>query len=403
MPSFAKVGNYAEWYWNTLTRGDDGETQAFHNRTYGPTFRYQDFAPMWKAELFNATEWAELFRRSGARYIVPTSKHHEGFTLWPSAQAWNWNAVDIGPHRDLLGEIMEAVRGAGLHAGMYFSLYEWFHPFYLSNVTKYVDEILQPQFRDLIDNYKPDILWCDGEWEQTSTTWRALDFLTYLFNDSPVKDDIVINDRFGSDTRGTHGGFYTAEYSAAVFDHKWEENSGIDVFSFGLNRQTRADQYWSTPYLLNLLMRSVSNGGNLLLDIGPRSDGTIPTIMQERLLDIGAWLDVNGEGVYGSHKWRSPQEGTIDNTTVRYTQGKDQAVYAFLLTWPATPTITLTQVAGTTGQGVVTLLGWNGGELSWVPGKNQTGGATTVITLPVLTPNTTPCQHIWTLKLVNFS
>ena len=83
---------------------------------------------MWKAELFNATEWAELFRRSGARYIVPTSKHHEGFTLWPNAQSWNWNAVDIGPHRDLLGEIMQAVRGAGLHAGMYFSLFEWYAP-----------------------------------------------------------------------------------------------------------------------------------------------------------------------------------------------------------------------------------------------------------------------------------
>ena len=82
---------------------------------------------MWKAELFNATEWAELFRRSGARYIVPTSKHHEGFTLWPNAQSWNWNAVDIGPHRDLLGEIMQATREAGLHAGCYFSLYEWSH------------------------------------------------------------------------------------------------------------------------------------------------------------------------------------------------------------------------------------------------------------------------------------
>ena len=105
--------------------------------TYGPNFRYQDFAPMFKAELFNATEWAELFRRSGARYTVPTSKHHEGFAIWPSDQAWNWNSVDIGPHRDLLGEIMQATREAGLHAGMYFSLFEWFHPF-MSNITKYV-------------------------------------------------------------------------------------------------------------------------------------------------------------------------------------------------------------------------------------------------------------------------
>ena len=99
---------------------------------------------MFKAELFNATEWAELFRRSGARYTVPTSKHHEGFTIWPNAQAWNWNSVDIGPHRDLLGEIMQATREAGLHAGMYFSLYEWFHPF-MANISKYVDEVMYPQ------------------------------------------------------------------------------------------------------------------------------------------------------------------------------------------------------------------------------------------------------------------
>ena len=263
-----------------------------------------------------------------------------------------------------------------------------------------IHSYIPTQWHDLIDNYRPDILWCDGEWEQTSTTWRALDFLTYLYNDSPVKDTIVINDRFGSDTRGTHGGVYTAEYSAEVFEHKWEENSGIDVFSFGLNRQTPADHYWSTPYLLNLLLRSVSNGGNLLLDIGPRSDGTIPTIMQDRLLDMGAWLDVNGEAVYGSHKWRSPQEGTIDNTTVRYTQ-RDGAVYAFLLTWPATATLTLTRVNSTSDKGVVTLLGWSGGALEWTPAAGQAGGV--VITLPTLTPSNMPCSYIWTLKLLNFS
>jgi len=145
----------------------------------------------------------------------------------------------------------------------------------------------------------------------------------------------------------------------------------------------------------------VSNGGNLLLDIGPRSDGTIPTIMQDRLLDMGAWLDVNGEAVYGSHKWRSPQEGTIDNTTVRYTQAKDGAVYAFLLTWPASPTLTLTQVNGTSQQGVVSMLGLGGEALKWTPVKGQAGGV--VVTLPVLTPSNLPCQYVWTLKLVNFS
>ena len=278
-----------------------------------------------------------------------------------------------------------------------------YNPLYNSDVSRYVDEIMYPQWIELIDKYQPELFWTDGEWAQNSSTWRATEFLAYVFNDSPVKDTIVVNDRYGSDTRATHGGYYTSEYSSDVFDHKWEANQGIDLFSFGLNRNTPADKYWSSQYLLNLLLRTVSNGGNLLLDIGPRSDGTIPTLMQERLLDMGAWLDVNGAGVYGSKRWRAAQEGSIDNTTVRYTQGSDGAVYAFLLEWPATPTLELTQVTGGSGQGVVTLLGWGGGELQWTAGKNATGGATTVITLPTLTPSTLPCQYIWTLKLVNFS
>ena len=264
MPAWQPVGQYAEWYWEHLGTNDDGGvTQAFHNvstrnhtaahphpqlaslpfgqfadshcsraavgcaqSTYGPNFRYQDFAPMFKAELFNATEWAELFRRSGARYTVPTSKHHEGFTIWPSAQSWNWNAVDIGPHRDLLGEIMEATRKAGLHAGMYFSLYEWFHPF-MSNITKYVDEVMYPQWMDLIDNYKPDVLWLDGDWVANSTVWRTPELVAYAFNDGPTADTIVVDDRLGTDTGRTHGSFFTPEYDATVYDnHKWEASMG---------------------------------------------------------------------------------------------------------------------------------------------------------------------------------
>ena len=160
---------------------------------------------MFKAELFNATAWGELFRRSGARYTVPTSKHHEGFALWPSAQAWNWNAVDIGPHRDLLKEIMDATRAAGLHAGMYFSLYEWFNPFILSNLTKYIVEVMRPQWMDLIDNYRPDVFWCDGDWVADSDQWGTRQLLEYMYNDSPVKDTVVVDDRIGTDTSRKHG------------------------------------------------------------------------------------------------------------------------------------------------------------------------------------------------------
>ena len=398
VPAFAKVGVYAEWYWWTLLNpaDDGGETAAFHQRVYGADFRFQDFASLWRAELFNATQWAELFVRSGARYIVPSSKHHDGFTMWPSQQAWNWNAVDIGPHRDLLGETLAAGRAAGLRSGIYFSLFEWYHPLYLTNVSAYVQQVLRPQWTDLITAYKPDLLWCDGDWEQPSDTWQSREFLAYLYNDSPVRDSVVVNDRFGSDTRGRHGGFYTAEYSSQVWDgRKWEENSGIDINSYGLNRQTPAEDYFTSAYLINLLLRSVSNGGNLLLNIGPRSDGTIPTIMQQRLLDIGDWLSVNGEGVYGSRVHSVRQEGSIDNTTVRYTRSS-QAVYAFILDWPEDWHVTLKAVNGSVG-GRVEMLGLTGKQLEW---RSATVGIE--VQLPLLTPGRLPCQHVWTLKLLNF-
>ena len=116
VPSWGKVGEYAEWYWNHIhDRKPDNVWWQFHKATYGEKFEYQDFAPLFRAELFDARKWADIFARSGARYIVPTSKHHEGFCLWPSAEAsrtWGrpWNAVEIGPRRDLMKELAAATR-----------------------------------------------------------------------------------------------------------------------------------------------------------------------------------------------------------------------------------------------------------------------------------------------------
>lgn len=146
----------AEWYWHSL-RGFDGLPKkgprvdprivAFHNKTYGPNFKYTDFAPMFKAELFDADQWANLFKRAGIKYVVLTSKHHEGFTNWCSSTSWNWNSCDIGPKRDLVGELTKSVRDADMHMGLYLSMYEWYHPLYLQDVannfttSRYVDEI----------------------------------------------------------------------------------------------------------------------------------------------------------------------------------------------------------------------------------------------------------------------
>ena len=332
VPSWGPKDRYSEWYWYDM-QNKDGETWEFHERTYGADAAYQDFAGQWQAELFDPDQWADIFARSGAKYIVLTSKHHEGFCLWPNPQSWNWNSVDIGPHRDLCGDLTAAVRKRGLRMGFYYSMYEWFNPLYRSDVGRYVDEHMLPQLKDLVTRYQPDLVWPDGEWEHPSATWRSEEFLAWLFNESPAPKDVAINDRWGKETRNTHGGFATPEYGhipegKLIQAARFEECQGMGK-SFGYNRNEDVDSYRTATELLHLLIDNVSRGGNLLLDIGPTADGRIPVIMQQRLIDMGAWLQVNGEAIYGADHWaEAPQ---IDG--VRFTE-KEGAVYAICLHWP---------------------------------------------------------------------
>ena len=174
---------------------------------------------------------------------------------------------------------------------------------------------------------------------------------------------------------------------------------GVDLHSYGLNRMTAADEYYTTEYLLNVLVRCVANGGNLLLDIGPSADGTINSLMAERLLGMGAWLDVNGEAIYATRKWRVQQEGGIDNTTIRYTASKDNAViFALCLTWPDNGQLTVPSPKPG-ADATVTMLG-SSEELQWKP---LSGGAGIVVQLPYPNPSTMISQYIWVLRLVNFS
>lgn len=332
VPAWGPKDRYAEWYWHDMMREGDA-TREFHNKTYGEDFKYQDFVSMFKAELFDPAEWAETFARSGAKYIVLTSKHHEGFSLWPSAESWNWNSVDVGPHRDLCGDLIEAVHARGIRMGYYYSIYEWFNPLYKSDVNRYVDTHMLPQLKDLVQRYKPDIVWPDGEWDHPSETWRSTEFLAWLYNESNAPKDVVVNDRWGKECRNIHGGFATPEYGhipqgPLIEQGLWEECQGMGK-SFGYNRNEDAENYRSATELLHLLIDTVSRGGNLLLDIGPSADGRIPAIMEQRLLDMGAWLEVNGEAIYGTGRL----EGAPTMDRVRFTRNGD-SIYAISLDWP---------------------------------------------------------------------
>jgi alpha-L-fucosidase len=263
---------------------------------------------MFTAEDFKAEEWAKLFEDAGAKYMVITSKHHDGFTLWPSETAsrtWGfpWNAGEIGAKRDLLKELEVAVKATDVKFGTYYSLYEWFHPWWLEDKERFVDEHFHPQFKELVEGYQPDVVWTDGEWSMESEYWKTPELLTWLFNESPIGENVVINDRWGKGDRHKHGGYYTTEYEAGMeSEHPWEECRGIG-FSFGYNVNETEEDYATAQTLIYLLLNTVSNGGNLLLDIGPDGKGNIPEIMQERLLEMGKWLKVNGEAIYGTRKW----------------------------------------------------------------------------------------------------
>jgi alpha-L-fucosidase len=426
VPAWGAHGQYAEWYWKNMS--DHNPTNVwwqFHKTNYGENFDYKDFAPRFTAELFDAKQWADLFVRAGIKYVVPTSKHHEGFALWPSAEAsrdWGrpWNAMETGPKRDLLGELALATRARGLKFGFYYSLYEWFNPLWLTNRPLYVEQHMIPQFKDAVTRYQPSIIFADGEWDLSSKDWKSEELLAWLFNESPCKEEVVVNDRWGKDTRHKHGGYWTTEYAAGMQDdsHPWEENRGMG-FSYGLNRAERIEDYKTSRELILALIDLVSRGGNLLLDIGPAADGTIPPLMEERLLEMGDWLKVNGEAIYGTRfagrscQWTQGRQPTqeygeymvkynlLDQVGQSPTNGmavkqvfftkKPDALYAITAGWPGKKLVL--HDLKVPQDATVTMLGVPG---TLTASKN---GNTLTITTPELAPEAAPCRYAYVFKI----
>lgn len=314
VPAFTTKGNYAEWYQHSLENNSHkGKVRQYHEINYGNR-SYYDLADDFHAELYNPDEWAKLFERAGAKYVVLTSKHHDGFCLWPNETANNtwgipWNSEVRGPGRDLLGELFTALNKTKVKPGLYFSLYEWFNPLWKLDQAQYASEHAMPQLYELVQRYEPWVVWSDGDWDAHSDLWKSRNFLSWLYSESTVRDQVVVNDRWGSDTRFKHGGVFTPEYQPELEfeDHAWEESRGMGA-SYGFNRAEDAWDYNSAQSLVLHLVDKVSRGGNFLLDIGPDAHGKIPPVMQERLLEMGKWLNVNGEAIYNTRRWRIPSQ-----------------------------------------------------------------------------------------------
>ncbi|KAJ8725512.1 hypothetical protein PYW08_003695 [Mythimna loreyi] len=413
VPSFG-----SEWFWTNWKGNDNNQKYIdFMKNNYPPGFTYQEFAPMFTAEFFDPAAWAQLFAKAGAKYIVLTSKHHEGFTLFPSTRSFSWNSVDVGPRRDLVGELAAAVRNESLKFGVYHSLYEWYNPIYNQDKDNkfkthtYTDTKLWPDIKQLVNDYKPSVIWSDGDWEAYDDYWRSTDLLAWLYNDSPVKDEVVVNDRWGIGIPGHHGDFYNHadRYNPGELqDHKWENAFTVDKKSWGYRRDMKINEIMSIDELLYQVVSTVSCGGNALINVGPTKEGTIIPIFQERLLSLGEWLSINGEAIYNSSPWFY-QNDTM-NQKVWYTcakatydaayptrqpddDDKVNAIYAIILTWPDKSVLALGDITPYLYSGTykVEMLGNEGQYLTW----KITDGVS-AIQLPDIT--TVKSQNAWTLK-----
>lgn len=376
-----KNNPYAEWYMNTM-QIEGSPTQIHHQKTYGKDFHYDDFVPMFDKGTANADidKIAELCKDAGAGYVVLTTKHHEGFALWPSAIKHPRKGA-YHTKRDIVGDLTKSVRNHGMHMGLYYSGgYDWPYNDALlkepadvtlaAPVTPEYREFASAQVKELIDKYHPSVLWNDVSWPPGG---NLAELFAYYYNNVP---DGVINDRWlePSDKRGLFKeasmkaagrllqlmwrhipassrtltfpsahwfDFSTPEYK--VFDtiqkKKWEATRGVG-HSFGANRNERPEDIVTSTELVRMLVDVVSKNGNLLIGIGPDENGVIPNEQQRPLIGLGEWMKINGKAIRGSRPWVVAGTTTSENGQVRFVQNSGR-VYAFLLDSPGSRSLTI--------------------------------------------------------------
>jgi alpha-L-fucosidase len=403
VPAWAPVGQeYAEWYWQHMNDPND-PTYAHHAQTYGQDTDYDSFIPRFTAAKFDPKAWVRLFQDAGAKYFVLTSKHHEGFSLFKTAVT-DRSSVAMGPHRDLVDELFKAGRKytPDLHPGLYYSLPEWYNPAnpwmghgpqnpYTGQpvpytgykpVGDYVTDYQAPQMEELIHQYSPDVMWCDIG---TPAAPRSV-FADFLNHAARQGDQVTYDDRCGIPTHDYTTPEY-AKYGDTVVA-KWEASRGLDPRSYGYNAATPDDAYMTAEEAVQDLVDIVSKNGNFLLDIGPRADGTIPEVMQDRLRQIGAWLKVNGESVYNTSYWSREASAGDD---IRFTVAPNKAFYITSLKRPGDQVVVNAPVPIRAGQRI-SLLGYDGKPLHWTM-----EGGTLRIDVPAAAQNSG--QYAWVFKV----
>lgn len=322
---------YAEWYGNTV-RITGSPTWRYHQETFGTGTSYEDLADLWQADSFDAEDFVDSLVDAGAQYIIPTSKHHEGFCLWDT-DTTGFNSVARGPRRDLITELHDATRRAGARFGLYYSgALDWhisdFPPiesdtdlFRFRRNDEHFSRYAAAQVDELVQRFAPDVLWNDIEWPDGGKgrdDYAVAALLERYFQKVP---EGVVNDRWGV----PYHGFLTREYMAIddIVEEPWEATRGLG-FSFGYNQAEGEEESMSGAELIRLLVDVVAKNGNLLINVGPRADGSIPEVQAAAMAELGRWLRAHGEAIYGTRPWLRFGDGDVRYTT------SDGVVFAFL-------------------------------------------------------------------------
>ena len=369
--SVPATGPNGTWYSHFMYFNENSPQRKYHEETYGPIeeFGYKDFIPMFKAENFNADEWAELFLRSGAKWAGPVAEHHDGFAMW-NTKYNDYNSVKMGPRKDIVGELEKAIKARGMKfvTTFHHETNWWFFPTwdkrYDCGDPKYSDlygpihnkgdepteEYLDEWYGkiiEVIDNYNPDLIWFDTGFGAIKEIYRKK-MLAYYFNNAINKGKEVVVTYKDNDLPPGIG--VTDLERAQMLDkteYVWITDTSID--DQGAWSYVKDAGYKSVDRLVDNLVDRVSKNGYLLLNVGPKADGTIPEEAKECLLGIGKWLEVNGEAIYGTRPWTMAAEGpvvleeesTFDNEIdipytsedIRFTV-KDNFLFAITLDWP---------------------------------------------------------------------
>jgi alpha-L-fucosidase len=319
-----------------------------HRKTWGPQskFGYKDFIPMLTAARFDPAAWAELFRAAGAGYVVPVAEHHDGFAMYDCGFS-RWTAARMGPQRDVIGELAAEVRRRGLAFGA--SSHRAEHWWFMNGGRKFESDVNDPLYADfygpagskeespdeaymedwlcrcceIVDRYKPQTLYFDWWIEEAAWTPYLAQFAAYYYNRAAQwKQGVVINFKNRAFPDGTAVFDMERGGLSEVWPVAWQSDTSISKNSWGY---IEGHDYKSSREIIEDLVDVAAKNGSMLLNIGPKPDGTIPETEEKILREIGGWLSENGDAVYGSRPWKVFAEGPTQAASGAFTDAKRSA------------------------------------------------------------------------------